>query len=172
MTFTTAAFDRSSSCDCRPRRALLHLSYSSAPLHADGAFVTHDPERNLGHRDRQKLNTSHCSRVTAALAASFLHDQDSIRTSASLTGVRAPALAGLAVTPLPATAIGPGLRIHGELEGLPPLPDLEFAIFEKPQPGSAIAALSAAIAWAHAPGSPFGSHLNAPRARWRRRLIL
>src|SRR6202035_3985562 len=27
--------------DCRPRRALLHLSYSSAPLHADGAFVTH-----------------------------------------------------------------------------------------------------------------------------------
>src|SRR5207302_6300227 len=31
--------------DCRPRRALLHLSYSSAPLHADGAFVTHDPSR-------------------------------------------------------------------------------------------------------------------------------
>jgi hypothetical protein len=34
--------------DCRPRRALLHLSYSSAPLHADGAFVTHDPKRTLG----------------------------------------------------------------------------------------------------------------------------
>ena len=31
--------------DCRPRRALLHLSYSSAPLHADGAFVTHAPNR-------------------------------------------------------------------------------------------------------------------------------
>ena len=30
--------------DCRPR-TLLHLSYSSAPLHADGAFVTHDPNR-------------------------------------------------------------------------------------------------------------------------------
>src|SRR5260370_42679988 len=30
--------------DCRPRRALLHLSYSSAPLHADGTFVTHDPK--------------------------------------------------------------------------------------------------------------------------------
>src|SRR6266478_9637538 len=27
--------------DCRPRRALLHLSYSSAPFYADGAFVTH-----------------------------------------------------------------------------------------------------------------------------------
>jgi hypothetical protein len=33
--------------DCRPRRALLHLSYSSAPLHADGAFVTHAPEADL-----------------------------------------------------------------------------------------------------------------------------
>src|SRR5690242_16527113 len=34
--------------DCRPRRALLHLSYSSAPLHADGAFVTHGPARTSG----------------------------------------------------------------------------------------------------------------------------
>jgi hypothetical protein len=33
--------------------------------------------------NRQKY--SHCSRVTAALAAWFLHDQDPIRTSASLT---------------------------------------------------------------------------------------
>jgi hypothetical protein len=31
--------------DCRPRRALLHLSYSSAPFYADGAFVTHAPKR-------------------------------------------------------------------------------------------------------------------------------
>src|SRR4249919_3491663 len=29
--------------DCRPRRALLHLSYSSAPLYAGGTFVTHTP---------------------------------------------------------------------------------------------------------------------------------
>ena len=29
--------------DCRPRRALLHLSYSSAPSYSDGAFVTHAP---------------------------------------------------------------------------------------------------------------------------------
>src|SRR3954454_24341743 len=29
--------------DCRPRRALLHLSYSSAPSYPDSAFVTHDP---------------------------------------------------------------------------------------------------------------------------------
>src|SRR6266403_4074187 len=33
--------------DCRPRRALLHLSYSSAPLYADGACVTHDPNRTF-----------------------------------------------------------------------------------------------------------------------------
>ena len=45
-----------------------------------------DPERNLGRPSRSaKTYTSHCSRVTAALAASFLHDQDPIRTSASLT---------------------------------------------------------------------------------------
>jgi hypothetical protein len=33
--------------DCRPRRALLHLSYSSAPPYSDSAFVTHDPEQTL-----------------------------------------------------------------------------------------------------------------------------
>jgi len=78
-----------------------------------------------------------------------------VYTSPSLTGVRAAALAGLAVTPLPASAVGPGLRILGELEGLPPLPDLEFAIFEKPQPGPAAAALSAALTLlAHAPDRP------------------
>jgi DNA-binding transcriptional LysR family regulator len=77
-----------------------------------------------------------------------------VYTSPSLTGVRAAAMAGLAVTPLPASAVGPGLRILGELEGLPPLPDLEFAIFEKPRPGPA-AALSAALALlTHAPDRP------------------
>jgi hypothetical protein len=34
--------------DCRPRRALLHLSYSSAPSYSDGALVTHDPNRTFG----------------------------------------------------------------------------------------------------------------------------
>src|SRR5882724_1772887 len=32
--------------DYRPRRALLHLSYSSAPSYSDGAFVTHAPWRS------------------------------------------------------------------------------------------------------------------------------
>jgi hypothetical protein len=31
--------------DCRPRRALLHLSYSSPPSYSDSAFVTHPPKR-------------------------------------------------------------------------------------------------------------------------------
>ena len=78
-----------------------------------------------------------------------------VYTSPSLTGVRAAALAGLAVTPLPASAMRPGLRRLGEPEGLPPLPDLEFAIFEKPQSGAAAAALSATLALLpHNPDGP------------------
>ncbi|HYZ24405.1 MAG TPA: LysR substrate-binding domain-containing protein [Rhodopila sp.] len=69
-----------------------------------------------------------------------------VYTSPSLTGVRAAALAGLAVTPLPASSIAPGLRILGEEDGLPPLPDLDFALFEKPRAGPAAAALAAALA--------------------------
>src|SRR6516162_6443149 len=36
--------------DCRPRRALLHLSYSSAPSYSDGAFVTHAPFPSFSER--------------------------------------------------------------------------------------------------------------------------
>ena len=67
-------------------------------------------------------------------------------TSPSLTGVRAAALAGLAVTPLPASAVGRGLRTLREKDGMPPLPDLDFTIFERPRPGPAAAALAAALA--------------------------
>jgi DNA-binding transcriptional LysR family regulator len=67
-------------------------------------------------------------------------------TSPSLTGVRAAALAGLAITPLSASALGAGLRVLGKEHGLPPLPDLEFAIFEKARPDAAPAALAAALA--------------------------
>src|SRR3979409_356176 len=59
-----------------------------------------------------------------------------IYTSPSLTGVRAAALAGLAITPLPAIALIAGLRILGVEEGLPPLPDLEFAIDQKTRRGT------------------------------------
>ena len=68
-----------------------------------------------------------------------------IYTSPSLTGVRAAALAGLAITPLPASALIAGLRILGVEEGLPALPDLEFAIYEKARPDKAAAALAAVL---------------------------
>jgi DNA-binding transcriptional LysR family regulator len=66
-------------------------------------------------------------------------------TSPSLTGVRAAALAGLAITPLPASAIIAGLRVLGVANGLPLLPDLEFAIFERKRPEAAAAALTAVL---------------------------
>jgi hypothetical protein len=59
--------------------------------------------------------------------------------------VRAAALAGLAITPLPAGALIAGLRILGVEEGLPRLPDLEFAIYEKARPDKAAAALATAL---------------------------
>jgi DNA-binding transcriptional LysR family regulator len=65
--------------------------------------------------------------------------------SPSLTGVRAAALAGLAITSLPASALIAGLRILGVDEGLPALPDLEFAIYEKVRPDKAAAALAAVL---------------------------
>jgi DNA-binding transcriptional LysR family regulator len=68
-----------------------------------------------------------------------------VYTSPSLTGVRAAALAGLAITPLPASAVIAGLRILRLEEGLPRLPDLEFAIYEKARPEKAAAALAAAL---------------------------
>jgi DNA-binding transcriptional LysR family regulator len=78
-----------------------------------------------------------------------------VYTSPSLTGLRAAALAGLAITPLPASAIVSGLRIVGADEGLPRLPDLEFAIYEKPRPAKAAAALAGALlALAQGPSRP------------------
>ena len=59
--------------------------------------------------------------------------------------MRAAALAGLAITPLPASAVIAGLRILESEAGLPRLPDLEFAIYEKARPDKAAAALAAAL---------------------------
>jgi hypothetical protein len=57
-----------------------------------------------------------------------------------LTGVRAAARSRDAITPLPASALIAGSRILGVEEGLPRLPDLEFAIYEKARPDKAAAA--------------------------------
>jgi DNA-binding transcriptional LysR family regulator len=68
-----------------------------------------------------------------------------VYTSPSFTGVRAAALAGLAITPLPASAVIGGLRSLGVETGLPLLPDLEFTIFEKRRPDAAVTALAAVL---------------------------
>ena len=81
------------------------------------------------------LYREHSVSRDAALLA--LRDSDVswqiVYTSPSLTGVRAAALAGLAITPLPASVVTAGLRALGAESGLPVLSDLEFAIFEKRQ---------------------------------------
>jgi DNA-binding transcriptional LysR family regulator len=51
-----------------------------------------------------------------------------VYVSPSVAGVRAAALAGLAVTPLPLSAIGARLRVLGPEDGLPPLPEVEFVV--------------------------------------------
>jgi DNA-binding transcriptional LysR family regulator len=79
-----------------------------------------------------------------------------VYTSSNLTGVRAAALAGLAITPLPASAVIAGLRILDAEAGLPRLPDLEFAIYEKARPDKVAAALAAALlALAQGPSRPW-----------------
>jgi DNA-binding transcriptional LysR family regulator len=92
------------------------------------------------------LYREHCIR-DVALAAFRDSDRlwDIVYTSPSLTGVRAAALAGLAITPLAASAVIPGVRTLGAQDGLPPLPDLEFAVYEQVRPDRAAAALAAAL---------------------------
>lgn len=54
-----------------------------------------------------------------------------VYVSPSLAGVRAAALAGLAITPLPRSALPPGLR-EWTGSGLPALPDAEFVVATAP----------------------------------------
>jgi DNA-binding transcriptional LysR family regulator len=79
-----------------------------------------------------------------------------VYTSPSLTGVRAAALAGFAVTPLPRSALGKGLRTLGEAHAMPPLPELEFAVFTKPTPDAATAELSELLSTLASPGDGGG----------------
>jgi DNA-binding transcriptional LysR family regulator len=92
------------------------------------------------------LFPEHCIRDTALAA---LRDSEMpweiLCTSPTLTGIRAAALAGLAVTPVPMSAVIAGLRILSAQDGLPRLPDIEFAIYEKVRPDKAAAALAAAL---------------------------
>ena len=99
--------------DCRPRRALLHLSYSSAPFYADGAFVTHG--RVEVWRSGCRLNISVAAPfvwrcLTGSTVAPFPHP-------AHRTGhadLPHPAL-GQDVTPSPTT--GPDQAVRGVRAG-------------------------------------------------------
>ena len=68
-------------------------------------------------------------RETALRALASTHRQWHIAcTSSSVAGVRAVAMAGMAVTPLPRHTLGPGLRILGEKDNLPILPEVEYIL--------------------------------------------
>jgi len=97
--------------------------------------------------------------VSREVALAALQDSELtweiVYTSPSLTGLRAAALAGLAITPLPESTVIAGLRILRAEAGLPRLPDIELAIYEKPRPDKAAAALTAAmLALARGPSRP------------------
>ena len=62
-----------------------------------------------------------------ALAAAAVEWQPAC-SSSSLAGVRAAAKAGLAITPLPKHAVGPGLRILGRIDGVPALPSVSYVV--------------------------------------------
>jgi hypothetical protein len=51
--------------DCRPRRALLHLSYSSAPSYSDRAFVTHAPKPTFAPTPLRRLRQEESKRLAA-----------------------------------------------------------------------------------------------------------
>jgi DNA-binding transcriptional LysR family regulator len=48
--------------------------------------------------------------------------------SSSLAGVRAAAMAGLALTPLPLQTVKPGLRVLGTKDKMPRLPEIEYVL--------------------------------------------
>ncbi len=52
-------------------------------------------------------------------------------TGHSGASIRAAALAGLALTVIPARDLSPGLKVLGGADGLPPVPDLQFALFRR-----------------------------------------
>ncbi|MFS2069113.1 LysR substrate-binding domain-containing protein [Pseudomonas sp. CT11-2] len=56
----------------------------------------------------------------------------------SAAGLRAAALAGFAVAPMPVSQLGQGLAVLGAEQGLPDLPDAQFRLFSAPEADQAI----------------------------------
>lgn len=58
----------------------------------------------------------------------------------STAGLRAAALAGFAIAPMPVSQLGQGLAVLGAEQGLPDLPDAQFRLFSAPEADQAIVA--------------------------------
>ncbi|MFS2094880.1 LysR substrate-binding domain-containing protein [Pseudomonas sp. Pseusp11] len=58
----------------------------------------------------------------------------------SAAGLRAAALAGFAIAPMPVSQLGQGLAVLGAEQGLPDLPDAQFRLFSAPEADQAIVA--------------------------------
>jgi DNA-binding transcriptional LysR family regulator len=79
----------------------------------------------------------------------------------SVASVRIAALAGLAVTPLPESALGPGLRDAGGAGGLPALPTVKFLVaFNEHDAGAPVRELADVIGLSA--GRELGSALRPP----------
>ena len=83
-------------------------------------------------------------------------------TGSSLASVLAAVRAGLGVTALPEESLAPGLRMLGEAEGLPALPDLEMRLVRvSRRRAPALDALEAHLVEAFR----LPAHLELPRRR-------
>jgi len=74
-----------------------------------------------------------CIYRRAALACLREYDRpfEIVYVSPSVSGVKAAAAAGLAITPLPASVMTPQFRSVSMEEGAPPMPDAEFVLFRQ-----------------------------------------
>jgi hypothetical protein len=73
----------------------------------------------VADEDRPQFWRAHSGSLVLSANVGHPHSSYKYAASPSLTGVRAAALAGLAITPLPASELIAGMRILGVEEGLP-----------------------------------------------------
>jgi DNA-binding transcriptional LysR family regulator len=99
-----------------------------------------------------------------------------ISTGSSLAGVRAAAMAGLAITPLPLQTLEPGLRVLAKSDKMPRLPEVEYVLqSQDAETRSTVSALGTLIQeMAHAAARSSSKEKSRSRAlpagRHRRRL--
>src|SRR5260370_46220 len=128
------------------KRPLFRRTTRSVALTDDGEMLLGDARRLL-QLDEAARHRLAAPRLSGTLRLGVVDDaaSRSPSTGPGLAGGGEGALAGPAITPRPASAVIAGLRILGLEAGLPRLPDLEFAIYEKARHEKAAAALAAAL---------------------------